>query len=226
MRATSVSVLILLIFIAAGYFLFRKEAVSPSQLPDARESQGTDLIQDGDSVEWLGVFHDSRIQNGAKSFDSTEFGISFTYPVDYLLFQNDDGRPEVQNIIIGSEAAFVQSITQGVPGETPPSLYVAFYHEPTLAVSNIDHEDYLMRWMEEHTESSNFHPGDPTNARASTIIAGVPAFRYHSSIGLYDSNEYAVFVHKEWVVVVSVHDARNENRKEIFETLLASILLR
>ena len=55
MRSILVALVVLFIVVTIGYFMFRKEAVSPSQLPGAPEPQGADLIEEGDSIEWLGV---------------------------------------------------------------------------------------------------------------------------------------------------------------------------
>jgi len=180
----------------------------------------TPVLKDGvSSADWLGVFHDSPIKDGIKTFNSNELGISFNYPDTYVLFENKSSAPDTYNLTVGPKEPILESLTRPTTaGGAPTSMYLTFYRK--------SESTSLEEWMRTNSGQSNFNSADPTNALTPVTIAGVPGFKYHSSIGMYDSSDYVAFLHKEWVVVGVVYDKEKENRQKDFQTVISSIQLR
>lgn len=175
-------------------------------------------LVDGVRIDWLGVFHDSLVVGGLKSFHSEELSVSLKYPDDYLLFENEGGEgiSAFHSLRIIREKALSQSITYQQAG-LPASIGITFYPKPESLS--------LETWMREDEGHSNFHASDPSNNLTSTTVAGLPAFKYHSSFGLFE-NDYIAFRYGRWMVLAAVNaDPNMKSMKSDFQTVLSSFIL-
>jgi len=181
-------------------------------------------LTDGERVEWLGVYHASDvIVNGMKSYISDTLGMSLKYPDGYLLFDNEggEGASAYHSLVIGPDGPMRETIARaaaGFAGEGPESIVVSFYNNPTSLS--------LEAWLRAHEVQSNFHPSVPSDPSLNavltpTTVGGVSAFKYHSALGLYDS-DYVAFQYKDWIVIAS---SASDLSKD-FNAVLTSIQLK
>lgn len=173
----------------------------------------------------LGVFHNSSIENGVKSFSSDMLGVSLDYPSNYLLFQRDAMLPqglEIHTLIITPEVHALEAIEcfnkPGCDGHPPASIDFVFYREPD---TNISLEEWILI-----RPNSNFDPSDPAQEGilTPTKVAEVSAFRYQVR-GLYDF-DYIAFKYGQWVVLSSLPRGMGENFPSDFQAILASMQLK
>jgi hypothetical protein len=199
---------------------------SSAGVPNTIKFMNPTPFTDGDEIRGMGQFLDSFVENGVKKYRSEILGLSFNYPDSHLLFENMSKRAdgtEYHNLTIAQESTIREAIARIAPTEWPPSINLFFYHEPSLAVSNIVPLDYLEHWVRTHSQS-NFVSSDPAQdgILTPTEVAGIPALSYQVA-GLYDYN-YVAFTYGEWVVLASVA-YRDEYTDQDFQTILDSIEL-
>ena len=221
---------VVVLAIVLGVFAVSK-LPSPPTAPIVPATEGITIIPvtlvDGKNYNYAGIYRASPVANGLKSYTSNRFGVSFNYSPDYVLFENAvEGGPQAQysfvagSIVMGLDLPVRQSIARaeaGYGGGSPAGIVLTFY-KPDQSVS-------LEQWLRSNP-SGNFNPAfDPGAERTliSTTIAGVPAFRYHSDLGMY-ATDYAAFTYGDWFVLANVNTEGNEGRA--FETVLSSIQLK
>lgn len=199
------------------YTLFRIPLKLNMSINCLRTASSTGLV-DGKEYS-IGVFHDSQVVDGTKSYTSQRFGLSFKYPIDFSVF---DGGPDTSGvspsdgyISIGPEPYTTQALTREFPGELPAGMAFSFYR-------NTQHLP-LERWIKETNPAyTNYNPSvDPTTNLTQTTIAGVPAFKYHSEMGLYVT-DYVTFLYKDWTVMFVVNDM-GPNTQADMQAILSSI---
>lgn len=176
-----------------------------------------DDLVDGRQVWWLGVFHDSPIVNGLKSYHSEQFGISFNYPDNYLLFENYFSATDIYRISISPEVSVREAMGRISHGGHSASILFTFHRKPASMT--------LEEWLLAHRGLSNYSPDDPSTALTPTTVDGVPALKYHTDRGLAYASDYVAFFHKEWVVVGVVYDMGEKWHRD-FETIVSSIQLK
>ncbi len=164
-------------------------AIAPAQLVD------------GTTYAAVGTYHAANTgRNGMKSYASHEFGMSWSYPQDYLLFETSEqtGPYTFHSFVMASSLPIRQTIAYaeaGFAGEGPESVVITFISSAQPLT--------LEQWLlSEHSSYTNYHSDDPSNALAPTTVAGAPAFKYHSDRGLYAS-DYSMFQKGMWTVIIS-----------------------
>jgi len=176
----------------------------------------TDSIEEG---EWTyaGQFRGSVVEDGLKSFTSAKLDVSFQYPADYILFeqQNPESGPyNVYTIFISSEEPMLHSIKQaraGIGSESPPAVVFTF-------TQNVESQT-LMEWLGSETGHSNYDPeSDPTLTSESTTIDGIPAMKYRSDFGLRET-DYVAFLYGDWIVLISASTAIDDAFRTVINSL-------
>lgn len=182
--------------------------------PLMNEEKVAPPLVDGEKIDWLGVFRDSPVVNGLKLFHSDALGISFKYPEDYFLFENEggEGLGAFHNIQIVLKKPILQTVARQQSG-VPPFISLTFY----LRSGSLS----LDTWMREDNSHSNFHVSDPSNNLTLTTVAGLPAFRYHSSI--INNNDYVAFQYDKWMVLAAT--AVESKMESDFQVVLSSLIL-
>ncbi|MDB5187971.1 MAG: hypothetical protein JWO50_491 [Candidatus Kaiserbacteria bacterium] len=178
-----------------------------------------EVLIDGKTYAAVGIYRASgAVKSGLKSYTSDEFGISFNYPQDYLLFDNHEQSEQniFHSFVMAPDGPVRQAIIRaeaGIGGEGPESVVITFINNPKSLS--------LEQWIKTSNNAySNYHADEPSSALTAATVAGVPAFKYHSDLGLYAS-DYAAFQKGKWIVLVSApSDLKNE-----FNTVLTSIKL-
>lgn len=178
------------------------------------------------AVPGLGVYQEVPIENRFKVYQSDEFGISFSYPEEYLLFEiqgEGAGGREYYIVTLMPDTPFIRDAIAGtLEGDTewPTSIHFSFYREPNLTIS-------LEEWVRTNQLQSNFDPSDPAQDAVLTpaTVAGVPALQYRVG-GLYWMDT-TTFTYSDWVVLATVDSFTPEgNSKKIdFENILSTIAL-
>lgn len=147
-----------------------------------------------------------------QTYGNDLLGISFTYPVGYILAENEVGVPERAHHLVT-----IVTETDAVPrvnSEGPTAITLDFYQNGSDAVS-------IEQWLK--TEESNFQLGDGKSE--ITTLHGADAIRYRWS-GLYEG-ETVVFLHNERIVAISVTYQSTADPIYIdYQTLLSSLRLR
>jgi hypothetical protein len=175
-------------------------------------------------IPWLGTYQEAPSHNGLKKYQSDRFGVSFSYPEKYLLFETKgegfEGR-EYYVVSLRPDSPFIRDLMKGVhyDTETPPAIHLSFYREPSRSLS-------LEVWVRANS-LSNFDLSDPAQSGAlePTTVAGVPAFAYHYE-GLYSVDAIA-FAYDDWVVIAAVDATTSgtDPQKDDFRAILASVQL-
>ncbi|MCR4328463.1 MAG: hypothetical protein NUV53_02985 [Patescibacteria group bacterium] len=176
-----------------------------------------DVLSDTKEIPGLGVFHNSTIENGFKTFTTETFGISFRYPAHYALFENEstygDGTSSYHYLAMMPEESVRHIIENKLETEWPPGFGFAFYQKPGDFTT-------LEEWIRTHRESNFINEEWADTTLTIIAVAEVPALRYRVE-GLY-SYEYAAFAHEGYIVLVSLARETGEN----FTALLGSIKLK
>ena len=184
-------------------------------------------LVDGKNYNYPGTYHASPVANGLKSYTSERYSVSFNYSPDYVLFENTvEGGPQAQynfvagSIVMGLDLPVRQSIARaeaGYGGGAPSGIVLTFFLKSDQSVS-------LEQWLRS-SPNGNFNPAvDPDAERTlmSATIAGVPALKYHSEMGMYPT-DYAVFTFGNWFVQASSGNTEGSDARSDFETVLASL---
>ncbi len=175
-------------------------------------------LNDGEEEERLGIFHDSLVENGLKSYQSDRLGVSLKYPENFRLFEGKGlgaGGVEYYVITMFPEPYISEILTSDADTEWPASMHISFFKNTDMLP--------LEEWIRTK-QYSNFVPSDPAQegVLTPTTVAGVPAITYHVS-GLYES-DYIAFKHGEWIVL-AVADDMGENTERNFQTVIDSLQL-
>lgn len=177
---------------------------------------------DESSVPLFGIYRESSVRNGLKEYRSDLFGVSFSYPERYLLFETKGEGAEGKEyyvVTLVPDSPFIRDLMKGVPYDTegPPSIHFSFYRERSRSVS-------LEAWIRANWQS-NFDSSDPAQSGVltPTAVAGIPALSYHYE-GLY-SVDVVAFVYGEWIVIAGVDDAAcaGDHMRDDFTSTLASL---
>jgi len=172
-----------------------------------------------------GMYHESSVVNGMKSFVSERFDIAFNYPEGYLLFESEmKDEPQAQfsfvagSIVLGLDLPVRQSIMRAEAGRgsgAPGGIVLTFYQPQ-------DQSPSLEQWLRTNP-SGNFNPEfapDTDLSLMSTTIAGMPVLKYHSDFGMYPT-DYVAFTYKDWYVLASdATDAKTD-----FDKVLSTIVI-
>lgn len=177
-----------------------------------------------------GIYHASPVANGLKSYISDRLGVSLNYSPDYVLFENaTEGGPQAQynfvagSIVMGLDLPVRESIARtesGHGGGAPSGIVLTFFLKSDQSVS-------LEQWLRSNP-NGNFNPVVDPNAERTltrTTIAGVPALKYHSDMGMYPT-DYAVFTFGNWFVQASSGDVgthSEQDEAQDFQIVLDSI---
>lgn len=176
---------------------------------------------------YTGIYHASAVVNGLKSYTSEQYKLSLNYPATYVLFEKDiDSEPQakynyaVGSIVLGLELPVLESIKRseaGHSGGAPSGIVLTFFLKTDLAMT-------LEQWLQSNP-NGNFNPTlDPEveNTLTPVTIAGRPALKYHSEMGMYPA-DYVVFTFGDWFVQASSGNIEENNVSSDFETILSSI---
>lgn len=229
-RAIGFVVVLAIVFVV---FVFSKLNTPPTALI-VPVIEGTTIIPvtlvDGENYNYPGTYHASPVTQGLKSYHSERFGISFNYSPDYVLFENTvEGGPQAQynfvdgSIVMGLDLPVRQSIARaeaGYGGGAPSGIVLTFFLKLDQSVS-------LEQWLRSNPNGNFNSTVDPEAERTltSTTIAGAPALKYHSDLGMY-ATDYTVFTFGNWFVQASSGDTggyAEEKAKTDFETVLRSL---
>lgn len=202
------------------YTLFRIPLDLHMSVNCLRTASSTGLV-DGKAYNTLGVFHDSQVVDGTKSYASQRFGISFKYPIDFSVFEGEADASGVSPsdgfVSISPEPYTTQALMREFAGELPPSMGFAFYR-------NTQHLP-LERWIKETNPAyTNYIPSDSTSKLTQTTITGAPAFKYHSEMGLYVT-DYVTFLYKDWAVMFVINDMGPKTQADM-QAVLTSLQLK
>ncbi len=153
-----------------------------------------------------------------NEYKSDQLGISFNYPIDYVLSEgNGEGGGAVESYFIGlaPRPAPAPELPPGVQVdlEPIPGIGFAFYRNPD---STETPEAWIHDQMTYRAGEGNFQ--DPT--LHSITVDGVPAVRYLDTSGLYQ-RDTVLFRHGDWMVQIAADDATYF--KSDFEAILGSI---
>ena len=179
-------------------------------------------LVDGKEYGNIGVFHASPVRGEGKSYTSKRFGIAFTYPSNFSLFESaanmSDGSSFDGAVTISPEPATSRALDPSFLGEGPANMAFIFYR-------NTKHLP-LERWIKEtNTAYTNYNPEvEPAIKLSTTKIAGMSAFTYHSDMGLYVTDYYA-FLYKDWAVLFVVGDMGSETNS-YKDRVLSSLTLK
>lgn len=152
------------------------------------------------------------------SYSNDRYGISFSYPVGYILSEEDSNTPAVTNHTI-TLIAEEDAVPVIAGGEGPVSVTI----EVTEDVSRtLPYTDVLE--TAKSSSATNFHLSDGTYDR--TDINGTEAISYHWS-GLYEG-ETTFFIHRgKYQIAVSVtYHSRTDKLRSVYDTVLATFVLR
>lgn len=142
------------------------------------------------------------------------YGISFSYPVGYLLSEEDMTGPNDPHHYVITLIREEDAVPVVAGGEGPTAITIDIY-------SKGESED-MPAWLRAHPES-NFALGDGTLADMS--VGGAHASRYSWS-GLYEG-ETTAFFHNNWTILVSVTFMSSADQMRAdYEYLLDSFRLR
>lgn len=188
------------------------------------------ILVDGKNYNYSGTYHASSVANSLKSYRSDRFSVSLNYSPDYVLFENMvEGGPQAQynfvagSIVMGLDLPVRESIARaeaGYGGGSPLGIVLTFFLKSDQSVS-------LEQWLRSNPHG-NFNPTvDPDAERTltRTTIADVPAFKYHSDMGMYPT-DYAVFTFGNWFVEASagnIGTGSEQDEAQNFKTVLDSI---
>jgi len=169
-------------------------------------------ITEGTNVDGLGQFRDSKVTDSKKSFASNKYGISFTYPSNYFVFDTRSANADGENYAISimpDSHALRQALANehNEPGMIP-RISIFFYHSD----SNASLED-IAREKIVHANGE----GAPIPTFNKTTVGDISAIRYTDASGLY-SRDTVLLKHGDWMVQISADDAT------YFKTDLDSIL--
>jgi hypothetical protein len=181
------------------------------------------LVYTDGSTYSVGTYHASPIVNGLKSYSSARFGLSFSYPENFSLFEGgadtSGASPSDGYISISPEPYTSQALGREFAGELPPAMAFSFYRN----TQHLSLDEWVRQGNPAYTNYNPFY--DPTaNVVATTVAGGVPAFRYHSEMGLYVT-DYVVFMYKDWAVQFSINDMGADTAEDS-QTVLSSLTLR
>lgn len=172
------------------------------------------FLADTADVPGLGVFHDSPVVDNLKSFSSESFGISFLYPAQYALFENEstygDGITSYHYFTMMPKETVRHIIENKLETEWPPGFGIALYQKPSDFTT-------LEDWIRTHRESNFINEEWADTTLTEAIVAGMPATRYRGD-GLY-TYEYVAFDHGGRIIRVSLAKETGED----FEVFLDSI---
>lgn len=162
------------------------------------------------------IFYASPLQRNdaqpvVQSYANDALGITFTYPLGYVLNEKAIGTPLQAHYAI--TLVRQEDTAVSVNGEGPTTITLDFYQ-------NNANNETLNNWLA--TDQSNFKLGDGT--LASTSVDGTEAVRYMWS-GLYQG-ESTAFLHNGNAVVVSVtYNAPSDTIRSDYEAVLSSLKL-
>lgn len=147
------------------------------------------------------------------TYASEVHGVSFSYPAEYLLAEEEQGDYKS-----GHYAITLIHENDAVPviggGEGPTAVTIDIYENTE--------EQTLYAWVT-NTNESDYHLGDGTYA--STSVGSAEAIHYGWS-GLYEGETIA-FLHEGSVVAVSVtYQSPADEVRTVFETVLDTFVLR
>lgn len=230
-RATG---LVLLVIVLVGLFALSK-LISPTATPVDITNSGNTItpvtLVDGKTY-YSGIYHDSPVANGLKSYCSERFALSLNYPEGYVLFEGEtEGGPQARynyvagSIVMGLDLSVRESIARaeaGYGGGAPSGITLTFFLKSDQSLT-------LEKWLRSNPNGNFNSAVDPDAERTltPTTIAGMPAFKYHSDFGMYPT-DYAVFAYGNWFVQASSGDTGGYADGDAmldFETVLSSIKL-
>jgi len=145
-----------------------------------------------------------------KTYQNDRYGISFTYPNDYILSEGErgaEGSGHYAIVLVRQEDAAPRENSEG-----PPGITIDIYQDAGHG---------LIGWLK-NSDQSNFKLSDGTFA--STTVSGADAVSYHWS-GLYEAEDTA-FIHNGNVISVAVtHITNTDPQIADYRKLLASFNL-
>jgi hypothetical protein len=221
MRKIIPTIVIILLVIAAGYYLYAQKGeraeiaaidsfakcaaagypVMESFPEQCRTPDGRTFVNDG--------------VGGAaelKQYSNVAYGISFTYPGGHILTEAERGNGERghYSIVLVKK----EDVVTPENGEGPTAVTVDIYQNTIDKLS-------LLNWLK-NTNASNFKLSD--NTFASTTVAGAPAVTYRWS-GLYEG-ETTAFLHEGNIIAVTVTYMNSEDRNiQAYGQILSSLKL-
>lgn len=149
-----------------------------------------------------------------SEYNSDQLGISFNYPIDYVLSEGkgEGSAADVYFIGLTPRPAPEPELPLGVQTDPEPSpgINFGFYPDPNPTETP---EAWIHDQMTYRAGEGNFQ--DP--ALHSTTIDGVPAVRYLDASGIY-ARDTVLLKHGDWMVQIAADDAT------YFKTDLDSIL--
>ena len=183
---TYIIVFIVIIIVIGFTVLIWKNKTSTPQ-PTYELDGTTDTLVDG-AWSYAGQLRTSSIKNDTKSFTSSSLGISLQYPIDWLLFENEntesgEGGPYYQNtLFIVPKEPMLESIKAARSNflhESPPALVITFS-------KNVDSYT-LEEWLA--TGYTNYEPEyDETLSAKEIEFNGLKAMQYNSNFGLRETD--------------------------------------
>ncbi len=194
-----ISFIVVLIVISFSALIWHKQTIT---LQPIYELDGTIDTLVGNAWSYAGQLRTSPILNNTKSYTSPDLGISLQYPVNWLLFENEntesgEGGPYYQNtLFIVPQEPMLESIKAtrlNFPHESPPALVITFS-------KNVDSYT-LEEWLA--TGHTNYEPEyDETLTAKEIEFNGLKAIQYNSNFGLRET-DYIAFIYKDWTVLIS-----------------------
>lgn len=169
-------------------------------------------LTDGTNVDGFGQFRDSSIKDGSKSFTSGQYGISFTYPSNYFVFDARSANADGENYGIGviPDSSFLREAVANAHNEPGmiPRISIFFYHDDSNASLEEIARKRIIRANGESAPIPTFN---------KTTVGGVPAIRHIDTSGLYQ-RDTVLLRHGDWMVQIAADDST------YFKTDLDSVL--
>ncbi len=150
-----------------------------------------------------------------QSYQSSVYGLSFTYPDTYVLIERDEGTGErARHVIVLMDKDDAANVPQN--GEGPTTITIDIFDNRIDAIA-------LESWIK-NTSASNYKLS-PDQELASTSVSGAPGLSYVWD-GLY-RGESTVIAHKNDIVMFSVTymDSTAQIRDD-FRSLLSTVSLK
>lgn len=160
-------------------------------------------------------FYSFKKQVSPPKYSSLEYGLSFSYPQQYMVAENTFTGERLQHAVVLFENTsenrdiFFGS-NKGTEG--PPTITI------TIFQNNLD--NYTLQNFVEGTNFSNFKLSDGNKTQIE--VAGKPAWRYRAT-GLYE-NDNVVIVRPEYVYMFTVFfNTYDDQIRKDFDEILKTV---